>query len=663
MSSVKKRGRKQSPVWKLFTDAVEPHKAKSNVCMHCKTLVHYHKKSEYVMAHLKDCRQFSMVMNSLEADERPDWYCRKLSASNVAVESKAEVGAALTPAQSANRQLPLKGGSLQPVTKAKFQEKIALHYYTTGTPFQQIEDQHLVEAIQLLRPEINVLPTSQELATTLLDKVHGEMTAMVERRLKGSTACLIVNALSRSKKACVINYMTASSDGTFYLDSVACPEEQEADFLAVDIDSVLTSQSSIKFSGVIMDNTDVNKKARETLQAKHPSMFFQGCSSHGLHLLAKEIFTPIMTKQANDTDVTFLKDQQLEYLRDFIEKCTEVVKFFENHDDLKTRLEELQQSNDSSALVYGTSSRWRTIKNMVKSLLESQKYLLAIVDDEEFSQDEDYKNVHDTITASDFTVNLTKLLAILEPLDLLTTKFQSDKTSISDVMHDFLKLEAEFTKLYTTGTINDVERDYLVGLSKKHFESLYGDAHGISYLLDPVLLGQELNGKQRRSLEDTLLNLPIDDATPTNDNRREELYLQYTEFLIAASKEKEANSFRFKMLAQRKKTPLEWWLTDGTHYPVLQQIAVKLFSLVPSSTTSKQAFAKHGVLPFNVTNSLTPEAIEKLIYIKCNHFASNDAVPALSDNNGSVDFDELEGDEKLDPAITNLKYRRLSAEV
>ncbi|CAM9860680.1 unnamed protein product [Lampetra planeri] len=44
----KKRGRKTADVWELFTEASQPHKAKSNMCKHCKTLINYHKKIEWV---------------------------------------------------------------------------------------------------------------------------------------------------------------------------------------------------------------------------------------------------------------------------------------------------------------------------------------------------------------------------------------------------------------------------------------------------------------------------------------------------------------------------------------------------------------------------------------------------------------------------------------
>jgi hypothetical protein len=48
---------------------------------------------------------------------------------------------------------------------------------------------------------------------------------------------------------------------------------------------------------------------------------------------------------------------------------------------------------------------------------------------------------------------------------------------------------------------------------------MYGEVHGLSYLLDPVLLGEGLPGPNRRALEDTLINMPIDDVAPIDEQR------------------------------------------------------------------------------------------------------------------------------------------------
>jgi hypothetical protein len=45
-------------VWALFTNTEEPWRLKCSVCRHCQDVVTYHRKSEYVLAHLKNCLPF-----------------------------------------------------------------------------------------------------------------------------------------------------------------------------------------------------------------------------------------------------------------------------------------------------------------------------------------------------------------------------------------------------------------------------------------------------------------------------------------------------------------------------------------------------------------------------------------------------------------------------
>jgi hypothetical protein len=73
-------------------------------------------------------------------------------------------------------------------------------------------------------------------------------------------------------------------------------------------------------------------------------------------------------------------------------------------------------------------------------------------------------------------------------------------------------------------------------------------------LLDPALLGEDLLDRNKRDLEDKLINTPADDFQPVDDARREMLYLQYTAFMIAVSAEKAANTFRYQL--QVKEDPV-----------------------------------------------------------------------------------------------------------
>jgi hypothetical protein len=54
---------------------------------------------------------------------------------------------------------------------------------------------------------------------------------------------------------------------------------------------------------------------------------------------------------------------------------------------------------------------------------------------------------------------------------------------------------------------------------------MYGVAHGLSYLLDSRHIGDGLLADSQSSMEEVLINSPVDDVTPIDDDRKEKLYI------------------------------------------------------------------------------------------------------------------------------------------
>ncbi len=129
------------------------------------------------------------------------------------------------------------------------------------------------------------------------------------------------------------------------------------------------------------------------------------------------------------------------------------------------------------------------------------------------------------MTDDAFVNNLRKALAILAPIDALIIKYQSDKVPISEVMPDFHNLPKEYKKVMSSSIITRQEFEYLVVLAQRRFQFMYGVAHGLLYLLDPQHIGDGLPADPRSSLEEVLINNPVDDVTPINDGRKEKLYI------------------------------------------------------------------------------------------------------------------------------------------
>jgi len=152
------------------------------------------KKSELVKVHLNKCALFYNFMNGMEEDKRPAWYTankkpRKPLSTAVSVSTSS-----VAPSSSCQRSI--KEFAIPVVSKqqkVQFQKHIAMHYYATGSSFQQVEDVHLITVIKTLRPDDGLLPNRRQLVTSLLDACHEDVKTKVAKGMIGATSCLIID--------------------------------------------------------------------------------------------------------------------------------------------------------------------------------------------------------------------------------------------------------------------------------------------------------------------------------------------------------------------------------------------------------------------------------------------------------------------------------------
>lgn len=232
-----------------------------------------------------------------------------------------------------------------------------------GTSFARIEDDTLKEAIAVLRPDENLLPSRISLAGRLLDKTFNKVKSICESYLSDKTLyfCLATDGWTNVLNDAIINYIAVSPQKTIFLESVTTQEQgHTAEFIATDIERVFQAFPNTNFCGAIMDNTSANRNAWGRLKSKFPEMFFQGCMSHGLHLLVKDIFAPTKSKRNGDISgqATYPDGYPFEYLLNFANDCKELVKFFYNHHVVKAALSEAQKAAGITQLIRPAPTRY-----------------------------------------------------------------------------------------------------------------------------------------------------------------------------------------------------------------------------------------------------------------------------------------------------------------
>lgn len=105
----------------------------------------------------------------------------------------------------------------------------------------------------------------------------------------------------------------------------------------------------------------------------------------------------------------------------------------------------------------------------------------------------------------------------------------------------------------------------------------------------------------------------------------EQLAQEYKAFRIDALNEREQNTFHFKMIG-KSKSVLQWWMVDGTDWPLLKNLVKRVFSMAASSAASERKFSTFGFIHSKLRNRMGPEKVKKLVYIKTNALQMGDAL-------------------------------------
>ncbi|MEN9638152.1 MAG: hypothetical protein RLZZ262_20, partial [Bacteroidota bacterium] len=194
------------------------------------------------------------------------------------------------------------------------------------------------------------------------DKTVNKVKPTCESYLSDKTLyfCLATDGWTNALNDAIINYIALSPQKTLFLESVPTQEQSHtAEFIATDIERVFQAFPKTNFCGAIMDNTSANRNAWARLKCKFPLMFFQGCMSHGLHLLVKDIFAATKTKRNGDIsgEAAYPNGYPFEYLLDFANDCKELVKFFYHHHVVKAALSEAQNAAGVTKLIRPTPTR------------------------------------------------------------------------------------------------------------------------------------------------------------------------------------------------------------------------------------------------------------------------------------------------------------------
>ncbi|KAF4132670.1 hAT family C-terminal dimerization region [Phytophthora infestans] len=390
----------------------------------------------------------------------------------------------------------------------------------------------------------------------------------------------------------VVNYVVVCGEYTFFFESVYTgTQAHDAEFLAADIERVIAKYDFLEVGAVVTDNTNANKATWETLQNKFPKTFFHGCVCHGLHLLVKDIV------------------KKVKWMDTLQSGCKEMVTFFKKNHKAWAELSAQLEEKDLQVLAKPGDTRWGSLLKCFETVLAAEAILFSRVSARGFlkaktkKQKKTRRGVHTLVTSAEFVPRLKKAIAILKPISKALKLFEKNVTPVSEVYQVFVDLPNE---LKATG-LTAAEYKSVDALVSSRFEFIYGDAHGIAYLLDPRYAGIDMDSSLRSAVEDFVVQWH-------DEEKADAVIVELSAYHRHVRDLKVTQPRQWGLLCERKIPLFDFWC-GLNNLPLLQDIALRLFRCAASSAASERNFSAHAFIHSKLRNRLAPDRVEKLVHI------------------------------------------------
>jgi hAT family C-terminal dimerisation region len=195
--------------------------------------------------------------------------------------------------------------------------------------------------------------------------------------------------------------------------------------------------------------------------------------------------------------------------------------------------------------------------------------------------------------------------------------------------------------LSTLGGSHADEKAYLTKVVKYKSEFMYGDAHGIAYVLDPRYIGDRIPLDTREGIEETIYDHYFDDKESSAE-KKAQIFQECNAFRAWVLQQQSMNSFKYVMLSQGNTPMPQFWDSHLQDWRLLALLAFKVFSIASSSAASEHNISTMEFIHSKLRNCLDRDTVKKLVYVEANNlqFTVNANLDAYNSASGKEDDED-----------------------
>ena len=333
----------------------------------------------------------------------------------------------------------------------------------------------------------------------------------------------------------------------------------------------------------------------------------------------------------------------LRAVEDIVSNCRRIAAHFSKSTLAKHKLQKLQKSQQlpQHSIIQDITTRWNSTFYMMERIKEQKMALVTYAADNDIP----------TLTQHQWSL-VDKVVALLDPFEQVTKQLCNDDSTLADVIPTVTALRMTLSSMHDASGVDSM-KDELLSEIKRRFENIEKEhLLVVATLVDPRYKDRLLSAENKVRAAEALthevqqleqrqqaiqeISNQIQISTPqteqeepgTSSKRMRMSPLDCLDAILRPASgipvvdgNSAANQVQLYLSADvipLDSDPLQWWKTNGHHFPSLPAVARRFLSAPSTSVASERLFSAAGNIYTDKRHSLLPDKAEKLLFIKRN---------------------------------------------
>ena len=329
---------------------------------------------------------------------------------------------------------------LAPSEEEALHRSLCLMIFSSGLPFNIVENEDFCKWIKLLRPAYR-LPNRYEVANRYLQLVYKEMRDEMIQALQALASqsirvTLTTNGWTNVNGESIMNFMLNAPDGRswFYRSVVCGTASHTAEYIASQLLLVIEELGPNNFAAICSDSAANMLSANRIVSARYPHIIGIGCTAHQTNLMVKDVLCLPSFKTVTHSAVA-------------------VIKYFKNSHVQSAHLKLLQKTNNALTLKVPVETRWQSHHNCFAALLSSrgaiEETIVKIRDSivlRNKTAITKYDEIRKIVLDEGFWTTLTHAHQAIQPFMQILTSQESSTPKLSQFYSSLVWLRSKFTE-------------------------------------------------------------------------------------------------------------------------------------------------------------------------------------------------------------------------